>query len=718
MGRKGEGLEGEEGGAANHKKKEEEREETEDERRNQHACERPVSEDPEGETVGTVPIEENNSHNIDKTKHNSTDGSQEDNHTLSGMDEATTEDVGDGGGEGGSGRCHCCSETLQVYASHFLSSWGDRMWMFAGGLFLLEVTPGSLRLAAVYGAALALTVIILGAPVGRWVDRTSRLTAAQVSLIVQNVMVCVCAGLLVAITTYPQAFTAWDGWALVVAEAGVILTACMAQVGTLGSRLAIEKDWILVICGKDKTKLAKMNSVLRTVDLSTEVFAPVIVGTIMTGFGLAVGGAAIAGWNVGSLVVEYSLLHHLFYSNADLSRPKIVKDTQADKMKENIEEGEKELPDMEEEKRSSRQERKQRGMVRQRWRLAERVVAAWGAWRVYMNHPVRDAGLALALLFMTVLAFDNYSRAFVYDSGVSETVLGILTAVASLFGIFGSLAFPFLRPRMGVNWTGLLGFGSETLCLSLCVGSVFAPGSPFNPSAIFGASLNTTTTTTTTNPSFVMEDFPEPPYVAGNMSTSPDLVVLNWTLAESLIGPANPTDSTLNLANSSLGTIEKQDTTTNNTNTGDDLAIPPDSQKQDYTFVILLLAGIVTSRFGLWVADLSVTQILQEGVEESQRGAINGVQSSLNQTLDLLRSILIIILPRRETFGILIILSFFFVAAALLMFIVYARRHPAASPSMQTLEAQTEESKVKGRGRGEEERVELKSVRGLESEVV
>lgn len=64
---------------------------------------------------------------------------------------------------------------------------------------------------------------------------------------------------------------------------------------------------------------------------------------------------------------------------------------------------------------------------------------------------------------------------------------------------------------------------------------------------------------------------------------------------------------------------------------------------------------------GLWVADLTVTQILQEGVEESHRGAINGVQSSLNQTLDLLRSVLLIIFPKRETFGLLIILSFVFV---------------------------------------------------------
>ena len=65
-----------------------------------------------------------------------------------------------------------------------------------------------------------------------------------------------------------------------------------------------------------------MNSVLRTVDLSTEVLAPVIVGAVMTTAGLAVGGIFIAAWNVGSLLVEYGLLHHLFYSNPHLQKGK------------------------------------------------------------------------------------------------------------------------------------------------------------------------------------------------------------------------------------------------------------------------------------------------------------------------------------------------------------------------------------------------------------
>ncbi|XP_053639313.1 ferroportin isoform X2 [Cherax quadricarinatus] len=534
---------------------------------------------------------------------------------------------------------HCCercrSATFKVYTSHFLSSWGDRMWMFAGGLFLLEVTPGSLRLAAVYGASLALTVIIFGAPVGHWVDRTSRLTSAQVSLSIQNIMVCLCAALLVVIITQHHIFNAWDGWLLVIAEGLVILTACIARLGSLGSKLVIEKDWILIICGKDKNRLAKMNSVLRTVDLSTEVLAPVIVGVIMTAFGMAVGGIVIAGWNVASLFVEYGLLHHLFYSNSDLQKPKAKKEDTS------------KVEEFSEQSVYTRQANKSKKIHK----ILEYIVSAWGAWLKYMKHPVRDAGLSLALIYMTVLAFDNYSRAFVYDSGVPENILGALTAVASLVGILGSLATPYLRSKIGITKTGLVGFGCETLCLTLCVASVFAPGSPFDASALLRpaeTSTNLTSSTLTT-----------PPYFISN----------------STIPPSDFIDKIV-----SLNTTERI--------TNDSVPEIPD---KEFTFVILLLTGIISSRFGLWVVDLTVTQILQEGVEEDHRGAINGVQYSLNQSLNLLRAILIIILPKRETFGFLILLSFLFVSSAWVIFASYACRHPSSTPT--TITPETEELK-------------------------
>ena len=61
---------------------------------------------------------------------------------------------------------------------------------------------------------------------------------------------------------------------------------------------------------------------------------------------------------------------------------------------------------------------------------------------------------------------------------------------------------------------------------------------------------------------------------------------------------------------------------------------------------------------GLWIADLTVNQILQQDVESDRRGAVNGVQESLNNALDLLKCILVILLPGQGQFGILVILSF------------------------------------------------------------
>ena len=38
------------------------------------------------------------------------------------------------------------------------------------------------------------------------------------------------------------------------------------------------------------------------------------------------------------------------------------------------------------------------------------------------------------------------------------------------------------------------------------------------------------------------------------------------------------------------------------------------------------MAGVIAARFGLWITDLTITQILQEHVEEEHRGIMNGVQ--------------------------------------------------------------------------------------------
>ena len=91
----------------------------------------------------------------------------------------------------------------------------------------------------------------------------------------------------------------------------------------------------------------------------------------------------------------------------------------------------------------------------------------------------------------------------------------------------------------------------------------------------------------------------------------------------------------------------------------------------DHTAVGILIGGILVSRFGLYIADLSVTQIQQENVDVSIRGVIGGTQASINHIMMVLRFILVLLLPRQQTFGILIILSFIFLFLGAVCFASY-----------------------------------------------
>ena len=72
------------------------------------------------------------------------------------------------------------------------------------------------------------------------------------------------------------------------------------------------------------------------------------------------------------------------------------------------------------------------------------------------------------------------------------------------------------------------------------------------------------------------------------------------------------------------------------------------------------VTSLLVSVAGLWVSDLSVTQLLQERVPEARRGVISGVQSSLNMAMNTAKCLLVICVPRARHFGVLAILSFLF----------------------------------------------------------
>ncbi|EFX70364.1 putative ferroportin [Daphnia pulex] len=486
----------------------------------------------------------------------------------------------------------------KLYSSRMISAWGDRMWMFAVGLFMVELSPsGSLKWPAIYGLTKSLAVVILGSSIGRWIDRTSRWNAAHISLAAQNVLVVICA-VCVAVTFYfkERLVAEADGWGLTAACSVIVILGTLAHLASVATSIAVFKDWIVIIAGGDSQTLARMNSTCRSIDLATNMIAPIAVGQVMYFLSHIVAAVTIASWNVLSFFIEGFLLWRIYKEFPNLAVKTSTREKQPLQV---LESGEKDLEPGDQPTADDATVKIDSG----KGFFAKRFGGFLKSWKIYFSHEVRNAGIGLACLYMTVLGFDSITMGYAYSQGVPESILGILLAVGAAVGLLGSVVFPFLVRCMGVERTGLYGFALEIACLTLCVASVWAPGTPFDPASVSISNLDN-------------------PFALKNSSR-----------------------------NSTAGSYE--------------------DGPESYTSVILLMAGIILARFGLWVADLSVNQVLQQ-VDDQIRGSINGVQSSMNMIFDTAKFLLVIACPWPQTFGILVCISFSAICAGWSFFASYS----------------------------------------------
>ncbi|VDI15685.1 solute carrier family 40 (iron-regulated transporter), member 1, partial [Mytilus galloprovincialis] len=534
---------------------------------------------------------------------------------------------------------------LYVYVSHFLSAWGDRMWSFGVGLFLIRLSPGSLRLVAIYGFSKGASVLLFAAIIGDWIDNTPRLRAARLSLVLQNILVALCAVIVFVVVWYHETLrTLWpDEGALTLFHALIIVVAILGDLASIARSISVERDWIVEICGRDKDLLATMTSRMRAIDLTTAILSPVATGQIVYFIALQYAAVFIAGWNLVSVFIEYFLIWKV-YMEVPALKSKMFK-TRKDKVDTELlftDEG-IQLDDKSQQEQISQASNKPQeetekcikssinedNIIKEDnslekdacnqclFKMFKSFILLFRGWKTYMKYDVAFAGLGLACLYMTVIGFDSITVGFAYAQGISESLLGVMMAAGSIFGIAGTFAYPRIQKRIGLERTGLFGLGFEIFSLCFCVASVFAPGSPFD-----------------------------------------------------LLYRTRENDSSNIIVVSSVLGI---DNTTITSNLTVNVTMPPSHEASDPTSYIsigLFLCGLITARFGLWVADLTITQMFLQAVVETERGIISGIQRSLNQLMDMLKFLMVILAPYPQEFGLLVLISFVFVC---LGWIFYAR---------------------------------------------
>ncbi|XP_020781094.1 solute carrier family 40 member 1 [Boleophthalmus pectinirostris] len=526
------------------------------------------------------------------------------------------------------------SAKFLIYMGHALSTWGDRMWNFAVAVFLVELYGNSLLLTAVYGLVVAGSVLLLGAIIGDWVDRNPRLKVAQTSLIVQNSCVIVCGVLLMVVFHFKEQLAVmYNGWILTTCYILVITIANIANLASTAMSITIQRDWVVVVAGQDSSKLADMNATVRIIDQLTNILAPMLVGQVMAYGSHFIGCGFISGWNLVSMCVEYSLLWKVYQKTPALAIKAGQKDPQQQELKDlspvrELENGqspeESSQPLMTDSVATNPESPQKNGCC---YQVSEPLRTLKSGWISYYNQNIFFAGMSLAFLYMTVLGFDCITTGYAYTQGLNGSVLSLLMGASAISGICGTVAFTWIRKKCGLIRTGFISGVAQLSCLVLCVVSVFAPGSPFDLTVSPFEDLYT--------------------HLVGEKALP--------EADHSLTGMVSRVNATAMTTAASMTTTAEE--------------VPP---LQSYLSVSLLFAGVIAARMGLWSFDLTVTQLIQENVVESERGVINGVQNSMNYLLDLLHFIMVILAPNPEAFGLLVIISVSFVAMGHMMYFRFA----------------------------------------------
>ncbi|PIN19700.1 Iron transporter [Handroanthus impetiginosus] len=336
---------------------------------------------------------------------------------------------------------------VNLYVGHFLARWGARMWEFSVAIYMINIWPESLLLAAAYGVVETASAALFSPLIGRWVDKFSYIQVLRLWLLSQNLSFMVAGGAVIAILIYPNLISA-NYVAFISLVILINISGATAMLSTLAGTILVEREWVVVISeNQPPGVLTKMNSTIRRIDLTCKLFAPVVSGFIISFISLTASAVTLALWNVVSVCLQYWLLMSVYNgipALAEINRRRVSRSSLREvdgSTSTHYEQTPLMLSDMNDLKQPESSSGK--GTIIEQFLNLPYI----GAWRLYLKQDVVLPGLALALLYFTVLS--------------------------AIIGIAATFLYPVLQSHISTLRTGLWSIWSQWTCLLLCVASVF-----------------------------------------------------------------------------------------------------------------------------------------------------------------------------------------------------------------------------------------------------
>ncbi|XP_048141981.1 solute carrier family 40 member 2-like [Rhodamnia argentea] len=351
--------------------------------------------------------------------------------------------------------------TNYLYLGYFLARWGTRMWDFSVALYMINIWPDSLLLAAVYGVVENASTALFGPIIGKWVDKLSYIKVLRLWLVTQNFSFIAAGGTVLGLLAYPDLkSTSVETFVLLVLVTNV--SGAVGVLSTLAGTILIEREWVVVMSeGQAPKLLTQMNSVIRRIDLICKLFAPVVSGFIISFGSLKASAMTLAVFSTISVWLEYWLFMSAYKGSpalAERNRQRTQKPFPAELTESSS------VPDDYHPANAEKSQKRSLGE-----KIANLPLVS--AWRVYFEQEVVLPGIALALLYFTVLSFGSLMTATLEWEGIPAFVIGIARGISATIGVAATLVYPVLQSRISTIRTGLWSSWSQWTFLLLCVGS-------------------------------------------------------------------------------------------------------------------------------------------------------------------------------------------------------------------------------------------------------
>ncbi|KAK3634693.1 hypothetical protein LTR56_015120 [Elasticomyces elasticus] len=319
-----------------------------------------------------------------------------------------------------------------LYTSHFLSTWNNRVFEFGAFLFLAGAIPNTLLPASIYALSASASAVIFSQWIGQRIDSANRLSLIRQSIFGQRLAVAAACAVLSLLAWVPSLTN--DPVALAGALTALVAMGVVEKVCAVTNLISVERDWVVIVAGGDESRLRRLNSLMRRIDLFCKLMGPLAI-SLVDGVSPKVAILVTTGMTLVSLPVEYFAIARVYKAIPALRIPKDAPSRDDTVL----------------------------GLTA---RMSSWARATTTNFKWYTSHHVFLASLSLALLYITVLSFSGPMTVFLLALGVPSGALCGIRGVSALFELSATWIAPRTMKRIGPVRSGIWFLNWQAFCVT------------------------------------------------------------------------------------------------------------------------------------------------------------------------------------------------------------------------------------------------------------